>query len=176
MYQAHANNGYTDRHGTMGVVPYLFAAIVAAAVATVGWLARPLKPDPREHAQFADAVNAVDRELAANLELTTMFDQTKQAVTLENGEFARHSATLARNAAPVAAAMAALYDRMSDAESAMERRGPANSLRPADRQLIEGWEGDAREVQRSLRSSLAARPVRGWRAVSARLKGRLARH
>lgn len=160
----------------MNVVLYLLAAIVAAAAAAVGWLARPLSPDPRDRAQFTDAVNAVDRELAANLELTTMFDQTKQAVTLENGEFARHSATLARNAPPVAAAMAALYDRMSEAESAMERRGPANSLRPADRQLIEGWEGDAREVQRSLRSSLTARPLMGWRALSARLYGRFARH
>jgi hypothetical protein len=160
----------------MDGVPYLIAAIVASVAAAVGWLSRPLSPDPRERVQFTEAVNAVDRELAANLELTTMFDQTKQAVTLENGEFARHSATLARNAAPVAAAMAALYDRMSDAESAMERRGPANSLRPADRQLIEGWEGDAREVQRSLRSSLDARPLVGWRALSARLKGRLARH
>ncbi|MEK6206830.1 MAG: hypothetical protein AABM32_04240 [Chloroflexota bacterium] len=160
----------------MNAVLYLLAAIVAAAAAAVGWLARPLSPDPRDRAQFTDAVNAVDRELAANLELTTMFDQTKQAVTLENGEFARHSATLARNAPPVAAAMAALYDRMSEAESAMERRGPANSLRPADRQLIEGWEGDAREVQRSLRSSLMARPLMGWRALSARLYGRFARH
>jgi hypothetical protein len=159
----------------MNVVPYLLAAIVAAAAGAVAWLARPLSPDPRDRAHFADAVNAVDRELAANLELTTMFDQTKQAVTLENGEFARHSATLARNAAPLAAAVAALYDRMSDTEAAMERRGPANSLRPADRQLIEGWEGDAREVQRSLRDSLAARPLVGWGALSARLYGRFAR-
>ena len=160
----------------MDGVPYLIAALIAAVAAAVGWLARPLKPDPRERGQFTEAVNAVDRELAANLELTTMFDQTKQAVTLENGEFARHSATLARNAAPVAEAIAALYDRMSEAESAMERRGPANSLRPADRQLIEGWEGDAREVQRSLRDSLAAKPLVGWAALSARLRDRFARH
>jgi hypothetical protein len=160
----------------MDGVPFVVAAIVAAIAAAVGWLARPLSPDPRERVQFTEAVNAVDRELAANLELTTMFDQTKQAVTLENAAFARHSATLARNAGPVAAAMAALYDRMSDAESAMERRGPANSLRPADRQLIEGWEGDAREVQRSLQDSLAAKPLVGWNALSARLKDRLARH
>lgn len=160
----------------MDGVPYLVAAVAAAVAAAVGWLARPLSPDPRERVQFTEAVSAVDRELAANLELTTMFDQTKQAVTLENAAFARHSATLARNAGPIAAAMAALYDRMSDAESAMERRGPANSLRPADRQLIEGWEGDAREVQRSLRDSLAAKPLLGWPALSARLRGRFARH
>jgi hypothetical protein len=157
-----------------GVMPYVVAAILAAAAAVFGWLARPLAPDPRERERLTEAVNAVDRELAANLELTTMFDQTKQAVTLENGEFAHHSATLARSAAPAAAAVAALYDRMPEAESAMERRGPANSLRPEDRQLIEGWEGDAREAQRSLRESLAARPLVGWRAVRARLRGRSA--
>jgi hypothetical protein len=158
-----------------GVVPYLVAAIVAAAAAVFGWLARPIAPDPAARRELTEAVNAVDRELAANLELTTMFDQTKQAVTLENGEFARHSAILARHAATAAAAVAKLYDRMSLAEMAMERRGPANSLRPEDRQLIEGWEGDAREAQRSLRQSLQARPLRGWAAVSARLGGRFAR-
>jgi hypothetical protein len=158
-----------------GAVPYLIAAIVAAVAALFGWLARPLAPDPAVRRELMDAVNAVDRELAANLELTTMFDQTKQAVTLENGEFARYSAILARHAAPAAAAVAKLYDRMSLAEMAMERRGPANSLRPEDRQLIEGWEGDAREAQRSLRESLQARPLRGWSAVSARLSGRFAR-
>ena len=159
-----------------GAVPYLIGAIVAAAAAVVAWLARPLAPDPDERRQVGIAANAVDRELAANLELTTMFDQTKQAVTLENGEFARHRATLERSARPAAEAVAALYERMSDAESAMERRGPANSLRPADRQLIEAWEGDAREVQRSLRAVLDARPRAGWAAVSARLHGRFARH
>jgi hypothetical protein len=157
-----------------GFMPFVVAAIVAAAAAVFGWLARPLALDPRERVRLTEAVNAVDRELAANLELTTMFDQTKQAVTLENGEFARHSATLARSAAPAAAAIAALYDRMSEAESAMERRGPANSLRREDRQTIEGWEGDAREAQRSLRESLAARPLVGWLAVRARLHGRSA--
>ena len=159
-----------------GTVPYLVAAIVAAAAAALGWLARPLAPDPDERQRVSLAVTAVDRELAANLELTTMFDQTKQAVTLENGEFARHRETLERSARPAAAAVAALYERMSAAESAMERRGPANSLRPEDRQLIEAWEGDAREVQRSLRAALDARPLAGLAAVSARLHGRFARH
>ena len=159
----------------MGGVPYLVAAIVAAAAALAGWLARPLSPDPAGRRELAEAVNAVDRELAANLELTTMFDQTKQAVTLENGEFARYSAILARHAAPAAAAVAELYDRMSVAELAMERRGPANSLRPDDRLIIEGWEGDAREAQRALRESLQARPLRGLPALSARLHGRFAR-
>jgi len=165
----------TERTWDDGSVPYLVAAIVAAVAAVVGWLARPLVPDAEERRELTDAVSAVDRELAANLELTTMFDQTKQAVTLENGEFARYIATLARHAAPAAAAVAKLYDRMALAESAMERRGPANSLRPEDRSLIEGWEGDAREAQRSLRESLEARPSAGWSALSARLHGRFAR-
>jgi hypothetical protein len=156
-------------------VPYVVAAIVAAAAAAVGWLARPLSPDPAKQREFTEAVNAVDRELAANLELTTMFDQTKQAVTLENGEFARHRETLERNASRAAAAVTALYERMSDAESAMERRGPANSLRPEDRLRIEGWEGDAREAQRALRDSASVRPLRGWPALSARLHRRFAR-
>ena len=160
----------------MAVMPYLVAAIVAAVAAGVGWLARPLAPDPRERARFTDAVNAVDRELAANLELTSVFDQTKQAVTLENGEFARYRMTLERNAGPAAAAVAALYERMAETESAMERRGPANSLRAEDRRLIESWEGDAREAQRSIRGSLTAGPLVGWRALSARLYGRPARH
>ena len=158
-----------------GGMPYLLVAIVAVAAAAVGWLARPLSPDPDERRRVGVAVNAVDRELAANLELTTMFDQTKQAVTLENGEFAHHRATLERNARSVAAAVAALYERMSETESAMERRGPANSLRPEDRRLIEAWEGDAREVQQSLRAALNGRAPAGWAAVSARLHGRFAR-
>ena len=167
---------YTAAPCDDGSVPYLLAAIIAATLAAVGWLARPVKPDPDERRRMGEAVNAVDRELAANLELTTMFDQTKQAVTLENGEFARHRATLERSARPTAAAVAALYERMSETESAMERRGPANSLRPEDRQLIEAWEGDAREVQRSLRAVLNAPARGGWAALSARLHGRFARH
>jgi hypothetical protein len=164
----------TERTWDDEAVPYVVAAIVAATAAVVGWLARPLAPDPAERRELTDALNAVDRELAANLELTTMFDQTKQAVTLENGEFARYSAILARHAAAAAAAVAKLYDRMSLAEMAMERRGPANSLRPEDRRLIEEWEGDAREAQRWLRESLEAGPLRGWAALSARLHGRFA--
>src|SRR5437667_429827 len=125
---------------------------------------------PRE--ALTEAVAAVDRELAANLELMTMFDQTRQAVVLENGEFARHRETIEREAKPIAGAVTTLYARIPDAEAAMERRGPANSLRDEDRQLIEAWEGDAREAQRTLRRSLEARPATGWRALTARLRSR----
>jgi len=157
------------------MVPYLIGGVVAVAAAIVAWLARPLRPDPLERGRLGDAVSAVDRELVANLELTSMFDQTKQAVTLENAEFVRHRATLERSASRAAATVAALYDRMSETETAMERRGPANSLRAEDRQTIEGWEGDAREAQRSLRDSLVFRSRAGWQALSARLHERFVR-
>lgn len=153
-------------------MPWIGLALAAAVGAAIGLLARPLRPDPRERAELEGAVSAIDRELAANLELTSMFDQTKQAVTLENGEFARYRETIERGAGPTAATVSALYERIPETESAMERRGPANSLRPEDRQLIEKWEGDARDAQRSLRAALEAPALVGWSAVSARLHAR----
>ena len=150
-------------------MPFVIAAAVALAAAAA-WLARPIAPDPDRRAQLSNAVGALDRELAANLELMTMFDQTKQAVVLENGQFAVHRTALEREAPPVAASLADLYARMPDAESAMERRGPANSIREADRLIIETWEGDARAAQRALRASLDPHVLRGWRAAIARLR------
>ena len=96
----------------MGFFPWLFS-----------------KPDPEPRRRLERAVADVDRELAANLELTSMFDQTKQAVVLENGEFTRHSATIYAGLAAAHGPLADLYARIPDTESAMERRGPANSLR-----------------------------------------------
>ena len=54
----------------------------------------------------------------------------------------------------------------------MERRGPANSLKEADRAIVEAWEGDARAARRALREALAAGPLVGVRAAIARLNGR----
>ncbi|HEV8535788.1 MAG TPA: hypothetical protein VGR87_08730 [Candidatus Limnocylindria bacterium] len=150
------------------------AALLAGVLAAFGWLARPLRPDPRRRAELSEAVSAVDRELAANLELMSMFDQTRHPVVLENSQFARHHSTLERSAGGTAEAVAALYARIPETESAMERRGPAQSLRDEDRRLIEGWEGDAREAQRALRRSVDARALVGWAAVTARLHGRAA--
>ena len=130
------------------------------------------KPDPEQRRHLERAVADIDRELAANLELTSMFDQTKQAVVLENGEFNRHGPTIKAGLADAHGALADLYARIPDTESAMERRGPANSLRDEDRRLIEAWEGDAREAQRTLRRSLDALPPSGWHAVTARLRSR----
>src|SRR5687767_15794151 len=100
-----------------------------------------------------------------------MFDQTKQAVVLENGEFTRHAATIQSGLAAAHAPLADLYARIPDTESAMERRGPANSLRDADRALIEAWEGDARAAQRGLREALAAPPLSPFGALLKRLRG-----
>lgn len=129
------------------------------------------KPDPQARGRLERAVADVDRELAANLELTSMFDQTHQAVVLENGEFTRHGATIEAGLAGAYGPLADLYSRIPDTESAMERRGPANTLRDADRLLIETWEGDARTAQRGLRAALAAPADSLLELVLKRLRG-----
>ena len=129
------------------------------------------KADPEERRRLQRAVADVDRELAANLELTSMFDQTHQAVVLENGEFLRHGATIEAGLASAHGPLADLYSRVPDAESAMERRGPANTLRDDDRLTIETWEGDARAAQRGLREALAAPPESAFTRVLRRLRG-----
>jgi hypothetical protein len=126
-------------------------------------------------ARLDRAVAAVDRELAANLELTGMFDQTKQAFVLENGQWHLHGATIARELPAAHAFAADLYARIPDAESAMERRGPANTLKDEDREIVERWEGDAREAQRRLRSDLAQPEPPLLRRTIAWLLGWLAR-
>ena len=131
------------------------------------------KPDPEERRRLERAVADVDRELAANLELTSMFDQTKQAVVLENGEFARHRETIQAGLATQYGPLADLYSRIPAAESAMERRGPANSIRDDDRAVIQAWEGDARGAQRSLRDALAAPPRSRLAELFRRLRGML---
>jgi hypothetical protein len=133
------------------------------------WILR--RPDPEVRKRLERAVADVDRELAANLELMAVFDQTKQAVVLENGEFARHRETIAAGLAPAFAPLADLYARIPETESAMERRGPANSIRDADRALIEAWEGDARGAQNGLRRALAEPPPTPIARLVRRLRG-----
>jgi hypothetical protein len=129
-------------------------------------------PSDEDRARLATAAAAIDRELAANIELASMWDQTHQAVVFENGEFARHAASIER-AAPVAAAMLAqAYARIPETESAMERRGPANTVRPEDLALVESWEGDVREAQRELRAAVAAPPTSVWALFMQRLRKR----
>lgn len=122
-------------------------------------------------AALGRAVAAIDRELAANLELTSIFDQTKQTFVLENGQWQIHGGTVARELPAAHAFAADLYTRIPAAESAMERRGPANSLQDEDREIVERWEGDAREAQRRLRADLA-RPQPSLVQTIARLFGR----
>ena len=128
---------------------------------------------PEAQAELERAVAAIDRELAANLELTSMFDQTKQAVVLENGEFMRHRATIEIELGFAYRPLADLYSRIPDTESAMERRGPANSIRDDDRRVIENWEGDARAVQRGLREALATPRLSPLATLLKRLQGML---
>ena len=130
---------------------------------------------PDAQAKLDRAVAAIDRELAANLELTGMFDQTKQAFVLENGQWHLHGATVAADLPSAHAFVADLYARIPEAESAMERRGPANSLKDEDREIVERWEGDAREAQRRLRADLARPEPPLARRIMAWLFGWLAR-
>jgi len=129
------------------------------------------KPDPEARLRLERAVADVDRELAANLELMSMFDQTHQFVVLEMGEFTRHGLTIESGLAAAYGPLADLYSRIADTESAMERRGPANTLRDDDRAVIETWEGDARVAQRGLREALAAPQPSALQMLLRRLRG-----
>jgi len=136
----------------------------------VVFLDRLLGRDPARRAAFAVAAAAVDRELAANLELASMFDQTHQAALFEIGEFERHGATLRDD--PVAfSAIESVYRRVAETEAAMARRGPANTIKPDDLAFIETWEGDVRAAQRGLRDAVNAPPPSAWALLLARLRG-----
>ena len=148
----------------IGVVGAVLAG--AAAVATLG---RRQRRDPERQAALERAVAAVDRELAANLELTAIFGQTRQAFVLENGQFQINGAVLEREIPEAHAQAAELYRRIPAAEAAMEKRGPANSLPDADRQIVETWEGDARSLQEALRAAVSARPRSALERLIARL-------
>ena len=100
----------------------------------------------------------IDRELAGNLELVTMFMQTKQAAVLDNAGYHSSREAIETADAAIAARLDRLYRAIPDAESAMERRGPAGSIPRADRDTVERWEGEARTVQRELRSLPSRRP------------------
>ena len=129
------------------------------------------KPDPEAQRRLERAVADIDRELAANLELMSMFDQTHQFVVLEMGEFTRHAPTIESGLAAAYGPLADLYSRIADTETAMERRGPANTLRDDDRAVIETWEGDARVAQRGLREALSAPRPSAFQTLFKRLRG-----
>lgn len=151
------------------------AALLTGAAGYVGYraLSTGRRRDPAAQAALERAVAAVDRELAANLELTTMFDQTRQAFVLENGQFLIHREVIEAELPRIGPAVVDLYLRIPEAESAMERRGPAGTIKDADRRVVEAWEGDARSAQRALRGALAAPAPTLWSRLRSRLTVRL---
>lgn len=128
--------------------------------------------DPERQRRLAAAAAAVDRELAANLELSAMFDTMHQAFVFENAAFGVHDGAL-RDELEAGAyeSVAVVYRDIPAVEDAMERRGPANSIRPDDRALIEAWEGNVRVAQRALRDAPSHRPPSVWASLLARLRG-----
>ncbi len=154
-------------------MPFAALALIAAALAAAAYLRRPLaRRDPAAQLELERAVASVDRELAADLELMSMFDQTKQAFVLENSQFLAVRGIIGREAPEAYRVVADVYERIPATEASMERRGPAGSIPDADRILVQEWEGDAREAQRLLRE--AARPLRitRWERVTERLRAR----
>jgi hypothetical protein len=141
----------------------------------MGILARLLgAPAPEDRPRLLAAAAAIDRELAANIELASLWDQTHQAVVFENAEFARHAAVLRKltSGAFDFELLDEVYTRMPSVESAMERRGPVNSIKPEDKLFVETWEGDVREAQRWLRAAADAPPPSAWALLMARLRAR----
>jgi hypothetical protein len=139
----------------------------------VGFLARLLgAPAPEDRSRLQAATAAIDRELAANIELASLWDQTHQAVVFENAEFARHSAVLRRLTSLTFdfELLDEVYARMPSVESAMERRGPVNSIKPEDKTIVETWEGDVREAQRWLRAAANAPPASAWALLVRRVR------
>jgi triphosphoribosyl-dephospho-CoA synthetase len=138
----------------------------------VGFLDRlTARRSTERQARLARAAADVDRELAANIELASMFDQTQQAVVFENGQFTRHREVLATEVPTVTVALVSVYERMSATEDAMERRGPANTITPEDKALIQTWEGDVRDARQQLRSGVSAPALTFVGRLLARLRG-----
>ncbi len=151
--------------------------LLTAAMAALGlsyWLGRPARPSRTPEGQTAleRAVALVDRELAADLELMAMFDQTKQPFVLENGQFLAARAVIEREAPAAYLVAADVYARIPAVETSMERRGPAGSIPLEDERRVHDWEGDAREAQRALRASLTESPPSRWSALAERLRAR----
>lgn len=138
-------------------------ALVAGPVATVAtalaWLFWPRRRSPAEQERLERATRRVERELAGNVELVGMFLQTKQPAVLELSGYREARGEIAGADAELASRLDVLYERIPDAESAMERRGPAGSLKPEDRETVHAWQGDARELQRAVRDLGERRPT-----------------
>ena len=138
----------------------------------MGFLDRLLgRRSPERQARLERAAADVDRELAASIELASMFDQTQQAVVFENAQFARHRDVLHAEVPTAVVALVSVYERMTATEDAMERRGPANTITPDDKALIQTWEGDVRDARRQLRVAVAAPAPTVLGRLLARLHG-----
>lgn len=147
------------------------APLFALAALAAGYLFLPRRRSAAERARLEEAAARVDRELAGNVELVGMFLQTKQAAVLEVAAYEASRAPIVAASAEVGARLDRLYQGIAEAESAMERRGPAGSLRGEDRAIVERWEGDARALQRDLRALPASRPPAPGRRLLAYLFG-----
>lgn len=136
----------------------LLGRVALGAATLVSWITPRPTRSPAEREVLGRAAAAVDRELAANVELVTMYLQTKQPAVLENNAYQAWRTEIAAADADLAVRLDVLYERLPDAETAMERRGPAGSIRPEDRATVELWEGNARVAQRAVRGLPSSRP------------------
>lgn len=134
------------------------ARIALPAASLVARLLPRQRRPPEEQARLARAAAGVDRELAGNVELVTMYMQTKQPAVLEIAAFTAYGDDIAAADADLGRRLGALYESVPDAEDAMERRGPAGSIKNDDRAIVERWEGGARVLQREVRLLPASRP------------------
>src|SRR5919197_352910 len=125
--------------------------LIVAGARLVARLMPRRRRSAAEQARLARAVAGIDRELAGNLELVTMFMQTKQPAVLENAAMRAYRGEIAAADETTAGRLDALYDAMSEAESAMERRGPGSESSGLFRagvhapSAIGWWTGFARE-------------------------------
>lgn len=149
------------------VIPVL--ALLAGSLGVAGYLFVPRQRSREERARIAAAAARLDGELAGNLELVTMFGQTKQPVVMENTSYRQERGTIALADGRLGRRLDALYELIPYAESAMERRGPAGSIKAEDLNTVHNWEGGARDLQRALRELPATRPPTPWQRLLARL-------
>lgn len=136
----------------------VLGGVAIGAATLVARLAPRARRPAEQQVRLERAAAALDRELAGDLELVTMYLQTKQPVVLENAAYLSWRDEIARADEDLGSRLDVLYERMPDAESAMERRGPAGSIRSEDRAAVEQWEGAARVLQRAVRALPRSRP------------------
>lgn len=138
------------------MTPLVVALLVLAIV--LAYLFWPRRRSGAEQERLEWATARIERELAGNIELVGMFLQTKQPAVMEMAGYREARDAIAAADLDLASRLDVLYDRIPDTESAMERRGPAGSFAPPDREIVTHWDGNARELQRELRDLARHRP------------------